>query len=50
LIRKDNLKEQISKGLASFKDTLTKDDELILLENLRNSDLYSENEKNSFFK
>jgi hypothetical protein len=50
LIRKDKLKEQISKKIVAFKNRLTKDDEILLLENLRNSDLYSEQEKNIFFK
>ena len=50
LIEKSKLKRQINKGLAIFKDRLTKDDTELLLESLRNSDLYSEHEKNTFFK
>jgi len=49
-IPKDKLKNQISKGLTKFKGSLTQEDEKLLLESLRCSDLYSEYEKTSFFK
>jgi len=50
LIPKSKLSKQISDGVAQYKGYLTKEDEERLLENLRNSDLYSEEVKNSFFK
>jgi len=49
LIHKNKLSEQISKELAIFKGFLTAEDESLLLENLRCSDLYSEDEKERFF-
>jgi len=48
-IHKNKLSEQISNKLTILKGFLTADDESILLENLRCSDLYSEDEKERFF-
>lgn len=49
-IPKNKLSEQISKKETQYKGYLTKEDMCILLENLRNSDLYSEEEKDSYFR
>ena len=50
LIPKDKLSQQIKNERTTFIGFLLEDDIELLLENLRNSDLYSENEKNSFFR
>ena len=49
-IPKKKLSEQLDKGLTTYRGCLEKEDEERLLENLRNSDLYSDIEKESFFK
>ena len=50
LISKDKLLRQIQNERTTFKGFLTDEDIELLLENLRKSDLYSEDEKDSFFK
>jgi len=50
LVAKDKLAEQIRKKTIQYKGYLTKEDEERLLENLRKSDLYSNEEKDSFFR
>jgi hypothetical protein len=49
-ISKSRLTEQIQNNLTSFKGELRTDDLERLLENLRNSKLYSKIEKETFFK
>jgi len=49
-IPKNKFSEQIGSGIMQYKEHLTKDDEERLLDALRNSDLYSNEVKNSFFK
>jgi hypothetical protein len=49
LISKNKLSEQIRKGSTKYVETLTKEDEELLLNGLRNSKLYSEKEKKRYF-
>jgi hypothetical protein len=49
LISKNTLSEQIRRGLAKYKDRLTNEDEELLLDALRSSDLYSEKQKKRYF-
>jgi hypothetical protein len=48
-IPKNKLAEQIRNKLTEYRDSLTKEDEEILLNGLRNSNLYSEIEKDIYF-
>jgi len=48
-ISKNKLREQINMGITQYKEHLIKEDVKILLESLKNSDLYSEEEKEQFF-
>jgi len=50
LISKNKFSEQLNKGIIQYKENLTKEDEERLLDAVRNSDLYSEMEKETYFK
>lgn len=49
-INKQALKEHIDSNRVVFKDSLSNDDLDVILEKLRSSDLYSQAEKDTFFR
>jgi len=49
-IPKNELSEQINNNSAKYKGNLIKEDETLMLECLRSSDLYNEIQKDTYFK